>query len=145
MNRHGLDEMQIRIKERIGNQTFVMLLALLLLDVALHGYGIRWVSYPANVMILLTLICGIYVVRLIGGNAFVGPGEKRQKPLTTVALTVLTALVVAASLNILGIRGGSSDHMRLDSASGLILCIVPLGALLAALTALVVRRVQDRD
>jgi len=40
MNKKGLDEMQVQRKNKIGNQTFLMLLYVLMLDVGLHGLGL---------------------------------------------------------------------------------------------------------
>ena len=67
------------VENKIGNQSFIMLLYLLLFDAGLYGFGFRWVSYPANIMIILTVCSGIYVVRLITGNAYVGPSTEKQK------------------------------------------------------------------
>ncbi|MDW7730152.1 MAG: hypothetical protein SCJ94_09150 [Bacillota bacterium] len=55
MNRKGLDEMQVRRKNKIGNQAFIMILYLLMLDMGLYGFGFRWLSYPTNVMIILLI------------------------------------------------------------------------------------------
>ncbi len=75
MNKKGLDEMQVQRRNNIGNQVFLMLYYLLMIDAGLYAYGFRWVSYPANVVIILTICAGagIYVVRLIKANAYVGP------------------------------------------------------------------------
>lgn len=80
MDRSGLDEMQQSKRNKIGNQCFLLLLYLLLIDGGLYGFGFRWVEYPANIMILLTLCSGIYVVRLIAANAYVGPNKGKTGP-----------------------------------------------------------------
>ncbi|MFU8794282.1 MAG: hypothetical protein ACNA7Z_02785 [Dethiobacteria bacterium] len=41
MNRKCLDEMQVRRKNKIGNQAFIMILYLLMLDLGLYGSGFR--------------------------------------------------------------------------------------------------------
>jgi len=80
MSKKGLDEMQMQRKNKIGHQAFMMLLYLLMLDAGLYGFGFRWLSYPANIMVILMFCAGIYVVRLITGNAYVGPSEEKQNP-----------------------------------------------------------------
>jgi predicted membrane-bound spermidine synthase len=103
MKNKSLDEMQISIRNRIGSQTFILLLYLLLLDVGLHGFGISWLAYPANIMLLVTLCSSVYVIRLIKENAFVGPVPDKHKPVSKALLigifAVLTALVMLFVMN----------------------------------------------
>jgi hypothetical protein len=145
MNKKGLDEMQLQRKYKIGNQGFVMLLYLLLLDTGLYGFGFRWISYPANVMIILTLCSGIYVVRLISGNAFVGPFAKNEKPVLKAVLTALCSVSVAAVIIVLLKNAGFSNAGQIDDMSAPILFITAATGLIIAAVTGVIKRKQNRD
>lgn len=45
---NGLDEMQKAKRDKIGNQSFILMPYLLLLESGLYSFGVRWLAYPAN-------------------------------------------------------------------------------------------------
>ncbi len=92
MNKSNLDEMQLQLRNRIGNQSFLLLMYILLIDVGLYGFGFRWISYPANIVIILTIVSGSYVVRLILSNAYAGTSYKEQN---TAKRSILMAVLIA--------------------------------------------------
>lgn len=93
MYRNRLDEMQEQNKNKIGNQTFFLLFYLLLLDAGLYGFGFRWINYPANIILILTLCGGIYLIRLIYKNAYVGPSMGKEKTVFKVLLAIILSVV----------------------------------------------------
>jgi len=145
MNKKGLDEMQVQKRNSIGNQAFTMLLYLLMFDVGLYGFGFRWVSYPANVMIILSLCSGIYVIRLIAANAFVGPSAKTEKPLLKVVLTMLLAISVSAAILVLMKNASFSSPGQIDEMSAPLLFITAGVAILIAATTFIINKIQNRD
>lgn len=145
MNKKGLDEMQLQRKNKIGNQAFVMLLYLLLLDTGLYGFGFRWVSYPANIMIILTVCSGIYVVRLIAGNALVGPLSKNEKPVLKSVLMVLCSVSVAMFIIVLIKNAGFISSDRINDMSAPILFITAAVAIIIAIVTAVIKRTQNRE
>lgn len=144
MNKKGLDEMQIQRKNKIGNQAFVILLYLLMLDTGLYGFGFRWVSYPANVMIILTLCAGFYVVRLIKDNAYVGPSVEKERPVLKVALTVFVSVSVAMVILVLLKNAGFTSPEQIDDMSAPILFITSFVAITIAVVTSLIKRNQNR-
>ncbi|UNC92295.1 DUF6773 family protein [Candidatus Contubernalis alkaliaceticus] len=145
MNKKGLDEMQMQRKNKIGNQAFLMLLYLLMLDAGLHGYGFRWVNYPANVMIILTICSGTFVVRLILANAFVGPSAEEEKPFLKVLLTMMLAIVVSAAILVLLKNASFSNPNQIDEMAAPILFITAGVAIVIAVTTIVIKRIQNKN
>jgi len=113
MNRNGLDEMQLQERNRIGNQSFLLLLYLLLFDSGLYGFGIRWAPYPSNVMAILCLCAGIYTIRLIRNNAYIGPSTKVSKISRNTAAIAVGSAFVALLLAIILITSGAMDLSKL--------------------------------
>lgn len=144
MIKKGLDEMQEQKKNKIGNQAFLLLLYLLLIDVGLQGFGFRWLSYPANVMIILVVCSGIYTVRLIRAGAFVGPAPEEQNPILRVSITVILALAVAAVILLLLKTAGFSDPADVGKKTAPILFMTAGVAIVIAVTTIVVKRIQNR-
>lgn len=145
MNKKGLDEMQIQRRNNIGSQAFLMLLYLLLIDAGLYGYGFRWVSYPANVMIILTVCAGIYVIRLIKASAYVGPSTKNEKPVLKILISGLVSVLVAMGIIILLKNAGFTDVEQINDMSAQILFIAGFGGIVAAVITVVINRIQNKD
>jgi len=145
MNKKGLDEMQIQRKNSIGSQAFAMLLYLLLVDILLHNFGLRWANYPANVMIILSLCSGIYVIRLIAAHAFIGPADKPQKPLLKVVLTILIAISISAAIFALVKNSSFSSHEQMDDMSAPLLFIIAGVAILISAATFIISKIQNRD
>ena len=78
-NPNGLDERQREKRNRIGNQCFMLLLYALLLNIALYGAGIKWFPYPADVMVIVTVVAFIYLARIIASNAYLPPSTYRAR------------------------------------------------------------------
>lgn len=144
MNKNGLDEMQLHRKNKIGNQAFLMLLYLLLADAGLYGFGFRWVSYPANIMIILSVCAGIYVIRLIAGNAYVGPAPDKEKPVLKAFLTVFVAVAVAIAIIVLIGSASFSNNNQVDDMAAPILFITAATALIVAVTTSIIKRIQNK-
>ncbi len=144
MIKKGLDEMQEQKKNKIGNQAFLLLLYLLLIDAGLQGFGFRWLSYPENVMIILMICSGIYVVRLILANAFVGPAPEEQSPFIRVLVTAILAIAVAAVILLFMKTAGFSEPAGVDSMTAPILFTTAGVAIVIAVTTIVVKRIQNR-
>lgn len=145
MNKKGLDEMQILRRNKIGNQTFLMLLYLLMIDAGLYGFGFRWVDYPANVMIILTVCAGIYAIRLIKASAYVGPSTEKEKPVLTILMTALVVVVVATGTIVLLKTTNFSDANQINDMSAPILFIAASVGIVIAVVTTVINRIQNKD
>lgn len=145
MNKTGLDEMQVQRKNKIGNQAFLLLLYLLLFDAGLYGFGFRWVSYPANIMIILTICSGIYVVRLIKENAYVGPFPVNDKPIRKAVLNVIVAVLVSILIIVFLKNAGFSNSNQIDEMSAPILFITAAIAIIIAVVTGIIKMMQNKD
>lgn len=145
MNKKGLDEMQLQKRNSIGEQAFTMLLYLLVLDVVLYGFGVRWIGYPANVMVILSICAGVYVIRLIAANAFVGPSPGSQKLLLKVVLTLLVPVLVSAAILLFLINNVSfSGPGNINDISAPLLFVTSGIAILIAAVAFAANEIKNR-
>ena len=144
MTNKDLDEMQMQRKNRIGNQAFLMLFYLLLIDVGLQGFGFRWLGYPENVMVILMTCSGIYVIRLILANAFVGPAPEEQNPFLRVLITVILSIAVSAIILLIMKNAGFSDSADVERRTAPILLGTAAVAIVISVTTIIVNRIQNR-
>ncbi len=144
-HKNGLDEMQKERRNHIGNQMFILMFYAFLLDAGLYGFGVRWLAYPANGMVILMVCMGVYLVRTIAANAYVPPGAQRRKP----GLSLILASVFAAALAACAVFffGNSPVQPPADAANGssaLILFIVSAVGLLISLAVLAIKKAGDK-
>ncbi|PKM50017.1 MAG: hypothetical protein CVV02_13625 [Firmicutes bacterium HGW-Firmicutes-7] len=144
MNKKSLDEMQTQRKNKIGNQSFLMLLYLLMFDAGLNSFGFRWVSYPANVMIILSISSGVYVVRLVSANAFVGPSTEKEKPFLKVFLIMMLAAAVSVATLVLLKNASFSNANQMDEMAAPLMFITAGVAIVIAVTTIVINRIQNK-
>lgn len=145
MNKKGLDEMQLHRRNKVGNQTFILLLYLLMIDAGLYGFGFRWVSYPANTMIILSICSSIYVVRLIIGNAYVGPSAEKEKPVLKVFITTLISVIFAITILFLLRNTSFSSKNQIDDMSAPILFITAAIAIVIVVTISIIKKIQNKS
>ncbi len=145
MIKKGLDEMQLQKRNKIGNQAFLMLLYLLLLDTWLYGFGFRWLNYPANIMAIVSVCSAVYLIRLIKGNAYVGPSPEAVKPVRTAVLTVLVAVSVAIVVIFIMKNAGFRNSTQLDDMTAPILFIAAAVSILVVVTVCVIKKIQNKD
>lgn len=145
MSKKGLDEMQLQRKNKVGNQSFLILMYLLMLDAGLYGFGFRWVSYPANIMIILSICSAVYVVRLIKGNAYVGPSNEKEKPILRVVINIVVAILFAMAI-ILFLKNTLSNNVnQIDSMAAQILFITSITAIIIVALTGIIRKIQNKD
>jgi hypothetical protein len=145
MSKKGLDEMQLQRKNKVGNQSFLILMYLLMLDAGLYGFGFRWVSYPANIMIILNICSAVYVVRLIKGNAYVGPSYEKEKPILRVVINSVVAILFATAI-ILFLKNTRFNNVnQIDSMAAPILFITSITAIIIVTLTGIIRKIQNKD
>lgn len=79
MRNNELDEMQLQKRNKIGNQVFMLIFYLLMIDIGLYGFGFRWLKYPANVLAIMMTCMTYYLIRIIRTSSFVGPQQSSKK------------------------------------------------------------------
>lgn len=98
MNKSELDEMQLQKRNMIGNQAYMLLFYLLLIDIGLYGFGVRWLEYPMNVFIIMMGCMTYYMIRIIWNNSYVGPKAKANR-CRKIALVIGLASLVAGGIS----------------------------------------------
>ncbi len=145
-NPNGLDERQREKRNRIGNQCFMLLLYALLLNIALYGAGIKWFPYPADVMVIVTVVAFIYLARIIAGNAYLPPSTYRARG--RMKVIVLTALsVIMAVIGVLLYKRVTPSVAAVETGdnSGVILFIMSAVTLAIALVMGLVQRARNKE
>ncbi len=137
--KENLDERQVANRNKIGNQCFMLLAYLLFADIGLTGFGIRWIPYPADIMIILCACLFVYLIRLIVAGSYTGPRVKKKK--SAFWLTVIVAIAGAALVIILSSRNAdqSADN------SGTALFIISAVLIIVVLIITLVRKKQDHS
>lgn len=146
INHNGLDEMQKEKRNSIGNQMFLLTFYALLLDIGLYGAGIRWLNYPANIMVIIVAGMSIYLVRTISANAYLPPKAQNRKTVISLVLAIgFSIVLVIAASNLLRNWSVQSAVETANDNSALILFIVSAVGLLISLIAVIMKKVRDRS
>jgi peptidoglycan biosynthesis protein MviN/MurJ (putative lipid II flippase) len=142
---NGFDEMQTERRNRVGNQTFMIMFYALLIDSGLYGFGIRWLNYPGNVMVIIIACMSIYLVRLIAYNAYLPPKAQNRKTVLSLLLAIIFSIGVALTgMNY--IKGSSTQIVEsTNDYSALILMIVSAVGLFISMLVAVIKKVNDKD
>jgi FtsH-binding integral membrane protein len=144
-NKNGLDEMQKERRNSIGNQMFMLMFYALLLNGGLYAAGIRWLEYPANVLVIITACMGIYLVRLIALNAYLPPKAQSRKPVVTLVIAIVFSVAFTmAAINLFTHYPAQVAESTEDN-SAVILFIVSAVGLLATIIVAVIKKVNSKN
>lgn len=146
MKKNNLDEMQLQKRNKIGNQAFMLLFYLLMIDMGLYGFGFRWLQYPTNVFVIMLVCMGYYLIRIIWSNAYVGPQTKEigvgKAAVFTIAVAVLAAAaaIFISKSNLIKVPAAESN----DNGA-LILFIISTVSLVIAFVVSIISKKQNRS
>lgn len=140
-DKNELDEMQKSLRDKIGNQSFMLLFYLLLLDIGLYGFGIRWLAYPVDVMVIMVVCMSIYLIRVIVNNSYLPPQTQKSKPILRLVLTVIFAVILAISI---AMFCGKTTIAAENGNSAMILFVVSLVGLVIALIVTIIKRNNNK-
>lgn len=145
MNKNGLDEMQKEKRNSCGNQMFMLMFYALLFDAGLYGAGIRWLNYPSNVMVIMMVCMGIYLIRTIAANAYLPPKVQSRKNI--IFLIVVIAFSVALAIVAANLFGKSNQSVvgEANDNSALILFIVSAAGLLISLIVAIIKKANSKN
>lgn len=142
-NKNGLDEMQRERRNNIGNQMFMILSYTLMINCGLYGFGVHWLNYPADVMVILMACFGIYLVRLVAGNAYLPAKVQTRKPVITLVVAIVLSIGLAFAM--IKLFGQPQITEPTEDNSAIILVIVcVVGLLVTGLVALI-KKVNNKD
>ncbi len=143
-DKNGLDEMQKAIRNKIGNQSFMLVSYLLLLDIGLYGFGVRWLAYPVNVMVIIIVCMSIYLARIIAHNSYLPPQSQKSKPIVWLALIIIFAVILAIAVAMFYGKLAFLQTVNNSDNSAIILFIVSLIGLVIALIVTVIKRNDNK-
>lgn len=144
-SKRGLDEMQRANRDRIGNQCFILMSYLLLLDTGLAGFGVRWLDYPASTMVIVTGSMAVYLVRIISAHAYPLPEGQASR----LRLVLVIVAAIAGAIVVVNRLAGSgalfvSQPDGSGGASAPILFIISAVALTVSLGVLALKTMEER-
>ncbi|WP_101908730.1 hypothetical protein [Marasmitruncus massiliensis] len=146
IHKNGLDEMQKEKRNGIGNQMFMLMFYALLLDTGLYGYGIRWLKYPLNIMVIIMVCMSIYLIRTIATNAYLPPKAKNRKTILSLIISIaFSVTLVMASFKLFGNLSVQSVAEDANDNSAFILFIVPASGLLISLIVAIIKKVSSKN
>lgn len=89
------DEMQIQTRNKVGNQCFFMLNFLLMIDLLLPDYGVKWAASPITIVVIMFLCMGYYLTRIVWAGAYVSQRTENRKHVYLMVglLAVLTTII----------------------------------------------------
>ncbi len=144
MNRNGLDEMQTERRNRIGNQMFMLMFYALWLNGLLYSYGVRWLDYPGNVMVITVVCMAIYLVRLVVSNAYLPAKTRAGRATYTLIMGIVFSIaLVLAAINLFGPAPAEASWIS-EGNTALVLFIASAVGLVAVLITAAIRKVNSR-
>ena len=143
-NEIGLDEMQIAYRDKIGNQSFMLTLYLIMLDVILNGIGFKWLSYPSNIWVICMISVSVYFVRLIAANAYLPAKAKNTKTVIPLAVSIIIGCVIAAIL-FYGKQPNPSTEANARDHSALILFFISAAGLIVGFVVMIIKQVRSKN
>ncbi|MFL0197779.1 DUF6773 family protein [Clostridium sp. WILCCON 0269] len=148
MEKNKLDEMQLQQRNKIGNQSFILLCWLIILDSIIYGLGVRWLQYPANTFFIMCVCITYYIVRLACSSALIGVKDKHSNikklilhELKYVLIAVVVSIIIAKS-NLIKIKGTIAQNNDLAIACFSALIMVIIGVII---TVIVTKKVNKDD
>ncbi|HUS89880.1 MAG TPA: DUF6773 family protein [Desulfosporosinus sp.] len=146
MRRNELDEMQLQKRNKIGNQAFMLLSYLLMIDIGLYGCGFRWLQYPVNVFVIMLACMTYYMIRIIWHSSFVGP-QKSSKNIArkTRYLIGATGFVGAVTAFILQKYFMKAPATNGDDNSALILLVFSIVMLIILAVVSIISKWQNKN
>lgn len=145
LSKNGLDEMQKEKRNSIGNQMFMLMFYSILFECGLYGAGIRWLAYPADIMVIIMVCMVIYLVRSVASNAYLPPKVQNRNPFISLAIVILfSAALGTAAYFLFAHLPVSPVEKDVNDNSALILFIVSGTGLLIALVSTIIQRWNAR-
>jgi len=142
--KNGLDEMQNQQRNKIGNQMFMVMTILLFINNGLRGFGVTWLEYPTNIMLIVTICLSVYLVRLVIANAYLPTNKKSN----TIRLVVALVCAIALGISAVFFLGQSTVEVNepANSYGAIALFVVSaVGLIVVFVTALIKKKSNNDD
>jgi hypothetical protein len=138
--------MQVQRRNKIGNQAFMLLFYLLMIDIGLYGFGFRWLKYPTNVFIIMLSCMTYYLVRIIWNNAYIGP-KTADKPIgrKLVLIVAIAAFTSAVTVFISQKNFIKTQAIEESDNGALILFVLSIVSMIIALVVSIISKKQNNS
>ncbi|KLU58810.1 hypothetical protein CEB3_c48270 [Peptococcaceae bacterium CEB3] len=96
------DERQVQVRNRIGHHSYFLLYFLLMLNLLLPGYGVRWAGSQESILAAMLLSLAYYLIRVAWAGAYTPARDNspiRLYVLVGVVMVVTTLLGIAKQTN----------------------------------------------
>lgn len=142
-NNNGFDEMQRDRRNAIGNQTFILMFYFLMLEVGLHSAGVKWLAYPANILVIIMICMGIYLVRLIAANAYLPPRANNSKTLIIIVIAISISWVIIELISTGKLSLPLVAYESNDNSAIILFTVSVIGLIIAGIVAMI-KRINDK-
>jgi signal transduction histidine kinase len=153
MNKDEFDEMQVKIRDKIGRQMFTVLVLLLLLDALLYYLGFRWINYPFNIQVIVLVCCAFYGFRLALEGSLFGRKQLSGRSVTSVSGVSVISLIVTTVLCLVAIvvigyffkPSTLSSTSHIGTIPTIIIQVISWGTVIAMLVIQYVKQHHEND
>ena len=144
-SKNDLDEMQKQRRNSIGNQMFMIMTYLMLINIGLHSFGIAWITYPVSTLLIVVACLTVYLIRLIASNAYLPARERNSK--TRLVGVLFGSMVIAIVISVFIFRNQAqvdiSEALNVDESVALM--IFSAVSLIIALVVAAIKKVSNRN
>lgn len=139
--RNDYDEMQEQKRNKIGNETFSLLVILLMLDTFFFNLGFKWLDYPNNVFVIVIVCSGVFLIRSALNNSLIAPKQNIQLDLgKDIVIMLLSMYVVTIIAHFFENKENSAP---INNNMGLILNILSFGIFIILVIISIVKNIHD--
>ena len=95
--RKHLDEMQVQTRNKVGNQCFSIIIYLLMIDLGLGNYGVKWAASPMSIFVIIVICIGYYLTRLVWSGVWADVYVCQSKNTNTIIAGLLATMIITFS------------------------------------------------
>lgn len=139
--RNNYDEMQEQKRNKISNETFSLLVILLILDAFFFNLGLRWLDYPNNVFAIVIVCSGVFLIRSALNDSLIAP--KQNIPLNLGKDIVIMLLSISIVTIIAHFFENRETSAPINNNMGLILNALSIGIFIILAIISVVKNIND--
>lgn len=141
ISKNNLDERQRQRRNSIGNQMFMLMFWVILLNCGLNGAGITWLKYPADIIVIISVCMFIYLGRLIASGSYLPENETKGKNWANRLVILIMATIAITIIAVSRFTG--ADKPWSDTAT-IFTMVVAVGSIIAQVT-LIINKIRDND
>lgn len=112
-----LDEMQTQKRNEIGNNCFMAMYCIFFIEIGLYEIGIKWISSPVNVLVIINLCMGYYQIKTIRGGLYLGMSRRKKTSNYVLGgIITFTFLLISGIIITIFSKGNPLIFLNLETA-----------------------------